>query len=173
MRTLAGSFIPVALALAACGTGEMPTVPSEDAGAGAPVVVQQARATRPLAGRCVTTFNPPSLPPPPVHHQIDIGTCQLTHLGRTALQGEIDIDFANGTQRGTRTLTAANGDQLYLTSAGTSVRVGPRVHFEATLTIVGGTGRFAGATGEASIRGQADLLTNTTVFEIEEGWVGY
>jgi hypothetical protein len=114
------------------------------------------------------TFNSPPFPLPAIHHQIDTGTCQLTLLGRTAFYGEQDINFAAGTQSGTRTLTAANGDVLYVTHTGVSAPAGPGlVGFVAQMTIVGGTGRFAGATGSAVGTGIANLPTRTTTVTID------
>jgi hypothetical protein len=47
-----------------------------------------------------------------------------------------------------------------------------RVSFIAQMTIVGGTGRFAGATGSARGIGTANLATNSTFVAIE-GWIRY
>jgi hypothetical protein len=128
---------------------------------------------RPLEGRCATVFEPPTLPPPPVVRQVDNGNCQLSHLGQTALQEVENINFAAGTQTGELTFTAANGDILRAVNAGTSALSGPgRISFSATLTIVGGTGRFANATGQAHEVGVADLTTNTASFTLV-GWIAY
>jgi hypothetical protein len=119
------------------------------------------------------SFGPPPLPLPPILHQTDIGTCQLTHLGLTAFYGEQDINFATGTQAGWRTLTAANGDELHVTHVGTSKPAGPGlVSFVAQMTIVGGTGRFAGASGTARGTGIANLATHTTSVTID-GTISY
>jgi hypothetical protein len=45
---------------------------------------------------------------------------------------------------GTATITAANGDKLFLTSGGVGIDT---THGLGTFTVVGGTGRFQGATG--------------------------
>lgn len=161
----------LAATLAACGMPpSAPDLPSLERAAA-------ASARRPLVGSCELSFSPapPSQPAPPpgVIRQIDVGTCQLSHLGRTAYAGVLEIDFANGTQRGTRTLTAANGDQLFLTAVGTSAPSGPGMRsIAATLTITGGTGRFANARGELHATGTANLITSTTVSEFE-GWIAY
>ena len=113
-----------------------------------------------IGGTCNFTFTPPT---PPTFRQVDVGTCELDHLGKTAYEGFLIVNFAAGTQIGERTLTAANGDILRLTSAGTSRFVAPRViGFSATLTIVSGTGRFANATGELSGVGLAVQATRTS-----------
>jgi hypothetical protein len=123
---------------------------------------------RPLKGTCTLTFTPPPFPLPAIHHQIDTGTCQLTLLGLTDFYGEQDINFATGTQSGWRTLTAANGDELYFTHAGKSTPAGPGlVAFVAQMTIVGGTGRFAGATGSGQGTGLANLATRSSSVTID------
>lgn len=171
----AAPAILLALALAGCsGDAPAPTAPN------APVLARAGLkhpmpATRPITGHCETTFNPPPLPPPPVHRQIDTGTCQLAHLGRTSFYSVKDINFALGIQTTTEArFTAANGDVLRAVGSGTSAPGGPgRVRFSATLTFVGGTGRFANATGEIHIVGEANLATRTTALEIVDGWIAY
>ena len=173
MRTRITSTITLSFALVACSS-DVPTaaslvsVPSVER-----TELQRADVDRPFRGSCSVTFNPPSFPPPPIHHQTDVGTCQLTHLGHTEFYGEQDINFATGTQSGWRRLTAANGDELYVTHTGTSALTAPGlVSFVAQMTIVGGTGRFVGATGIARGIGTANLATNSTSVDIE-GWIRY
>lgn len=126
-----------------------------------------------IEGRCELTFNPPPLPLPPVHRQVDTGTCWFSHLGRTALYGVQDIVFAAGTQSGERTFTAANGDVIRAVHAGRSAPSGPGlVSFTTTITFVGGTGRFANVRGQMTGAGTANLLTRTTVVT-NEGWIAY
>jgi hypothetical protein len=50
-----------------------------------------------VTGHCETSFAPPPFPLPPSIHQIDTGTCQIAHLGRSAIFAEQDISFATGT----------------------------------------------------------------------------
>ncbi len=182
MRTYAAPMLRLALAtsatlslgLAGCSTTEAPT----GAGSNATAVARQDAAAgalvlRPITGRCETAFNPPPFPLPPVHEQVDRGSCQMAHLGRSEFSGVQVIDFAAGTQSGERTFTAANGDVLRATHEGTSAVTGPgRVSFTATLTFVGGTGRFAHATGQATARGSASLATSTASFTLD-GWIAY
>jgi hypothetical protein len=129
---------------------------------------------RPLSGTCETRFDPPPFPLPPVIRQVDTGTCQLAHLGRATLHAVQEIDLATGTQVSVEfTLTAANGDVLRATNVGTSVPNGPGVTFQGTTTFIGGTGRFANATGEARIEGTASFLTNTASFMVVDGWIAW
>ena len=164
MRTSIASVALLASALAACADSGS-TSPASSAAASSRSVVQQRSGTsRPFSGSCTLTFNAPPFPLPAIHHQIDTGPCLFTHLGRTELYGELDIDFAAGTQSGWRTLTAANGDELHLTVSGRNGAgaVGGMVSIDAQFVIVGGTGRFAGATGSGRATGVANLMTRTT-----------
>lgn len=133
----------------------------------------QGGAPRPIVGGCELTFNPLPFPPPPVFNQVDVGTCQFSHLGRTQFYGEQVINLAARTQSGTRTFTAANGDELRATHVGTSAPAGPGlVAFTASMTFAGGTGRFANARGQATIHGTANLATRTTTMALD-GWLAY
>jgi hypothetical protein len=138
------------------------------------VAAHASDVARPISGRCETTFNPPPLPPPPVHTQTDIGTCTLAHLGHTAFHSVKEIDFIAGTQTTTEaSFTAANGDILRAVGTGTSAPAGPgQIGFTATLTFTGGTGRFADAHGEVHVTGVATLATTSAVLELT-GWVAY
>ena len=153
----------LASAIAACGENA-PTAPTTSVDVSSRSASGQRLGTlRPFDGSCSLTFNSPPFPLPPIHHQIDTGTCWFTHLGLTDFYGEQDINFAAGTQTGTRTFTAANGDKLFLTNTGTSRPGAPgEINFRAQFTIIGGTGRFAGATGGGIGTGTAHLTTNST-----------
>ena len=77
-----------------------------------------------------------------------------THLGRfTAKIAEV-VDMLTATGKGTFDFTAANGDQLFTTTSGAEDQFIPpdTSHVTMVATIVGGTGRFAGATGTFTIR---------------------
>ena len=173
MRAPIASICLLAISLTACADGPPTSVSAPTATSSGNASLQRADVARPLTGTCTTTFNSPPFPPPPIHHQADAGSCQLSHLGRTEFFGEQDINFAAGTQSGWRRWTAANGDELHLTHTGTSGLVAPgMVGFTAQMTIVGGTGRFAGATGSARGIGVANLATRTTSVTID-GWIKY
>lgn len=171
MRSFAGRPLLLTLAVAACAS-EAPTAASPDVPALAGVAMSPA--SLPLSGRCETRFDPPPFPPPPVLRQVDTGTCQLSHLGRTTIHSVQDIDLATGSQVSVElTFTAANGDVLRATNVGTSAPSGPGVRFQGTTTFIGGTGRFANATGEAHVEGTANFLTNTAAFTVVDGWIAY
>ena len=173
MRALPVSAIPLLCTLVACADGARPLAVSDASAAIRTRAAVQPPDARPIKGHCELTFNPPPLPLPPVHRQIDTGTCWFSHLGRTALYGVQEINFAAGTQSGERRFTAANGDELRAVHAGTSGPGGPGlVRFATTITFVGGTGRFANATGRMTGEGTANLITRTTSVT-NEGWISY
>jgi hypothetical protein len=96
---------------------------------------------------------PPTCPPTTLHVEgLVEGTA--THLGRfTALAIET-VDLGSATATGTFDFTAANGDRLLTTTTGGEEQfVPPNIsHVSLVATVVGGTGRFAGATGTLTIR---------------------
>jgi hypothetical protein len=174
-EALPAPAVLLALVLAGCATEPLPP---EAAATPSNVRAEAARGApspRPLTGRCETTFNPPPLPPPPVHRQTDRGSCRLAHLGRAEFYSVKDIDFVTGTQTTTEaTFTAPDGDILRAVGSGTSMPGQPgRVAFSAVLTLTGGTGRFTHATGQAHVRGEAVLATRTATLEIVDGWIAY
>ncbi|MBI3281179.1 MAG: hypothetical protein HYZ57_15195 [Acidobacteria bacterium] len=76
-------------------------------------------------------------------HQVGKG--QATHLGSFTVDATREIDLTGGPGRSTWVCTAANGDMLLLVGVGGG-GTGPNTA-AGTLRIVGGTGRFEGATG--------------------------
>jgi hypothetical protein len=76
-------------------------------------------------------------------------------------------------QEAEHTLTAANGDLLYATSAGTGSLTPPvTIHFVGVTTISGGTGRFTNATGVMQAEGTSNLAAGHSSFTYE-GWIAY
>jgi hypothetical protein len=85
-------------------------------------------------------------------------TGQLSHLGRVALTEShtTEILASTGYQTtvvldGEATVTAANGDQLFLSFMGAGVRTINGFNDTFLYEVVGGTGRFAGASGTGPI----------------------
>ncbi len=82
-------------------------------------------------------------------------------------------DYTNGAGAFTLypILTFDDGSVLWLKSDGTGTVEGARTHFVGTLAVVGGKGRFEGATGEGTLSGTrytplsvgADLVSDYTV----------
>lgn len=168
MRTLLAPAL-VSLLLAGCSPTGTPTQAARSMLAQtAPARSQRAEASVPISGSCSLTFAPPPFPIPPVFQQVDTGACIFSHLGESTMYGVQEINFVAGTQAGSRTFTAANGDLLRGTHTGTSQPAGPGLRsFSARFTINGGTGRFANATGYLNGRGIANLITRTTEASFE------
>lgn len=174
--TLAPALLATVLATALAACNAPAPVEVREAGRLAPADrIAASAVARPMSGTCETTFVPPPFPLPPSYRQVDEGTCQLTHLGRAALYSDKTITFATGTQvTHALRLTAANGDEVHATGAGRNAPAGPgQIGFTATMTIAGGTGRFADATGELRIEGVASLATRSSTLRIVEGWIDY
>jgi hypothetical protein len=72
------------------------------------------------------------------------GEGEATHLGHFLVNADVGVDVATGIPQGSWTLTAANGDKLFLAMGGYGI---DPTHGFGAFTVVGGTGRFAGATG--------------------------
>jgi hypothetical protein len=82
-----------------------------------------------------------------------VGTGTGTHLGRYTLVSDYEIDPATRMGSVRMTITAANGDLLFArgTAQGTPSEDGHSLSTVESLTITGGTGRFAGATGSFTL----------------------
>ena len=127
--------LAAALTLAACGADASdrpasPTAPSSS----------RAGAGLPFRGSLTSE----SLVPPP--NAVEVGEGTASHLGRFTV--ELTAAVTAGAATGTMALTAANGDQLFATFVGQGEFIPPNVaRLVEVATIVGGTGRFEGATG--------------------------
>jgi hypothetical protein len=95
----------------------------------------------------------------PINNINLIGTGQATHVGRYTylMQAELHIPTFSATQ--SATLTAADGSTLILEGTGQAVVDDHFAWVVETLTITGGTGRFAGATGNVTIERVVDRAT--------------
>ncbi len=87
-----------------------------------------------------------------------------TLLGRFTLTWHFTVNLADGTGSGPVRFTGANGDEIFMTAAGTSEPTDTPGVFRITeiQTIVGGTGRFAGAKGSFTVERLTDLNTGFT-----------
>ena len=157
------------LALAACGT-ELPTGPIADLNA---AQFSEVGQDRPFKAECHLRIQPPTVLSPGVIAQVDTGDCQALHLGKSTLVSDKVINLAAGTQTLQMVFTAANGDILRASGTGTNAMVAPGVvQFTADVTFAGGTGRFASATGRATIKGQANLAEARSAM-VMEGFILY
>jgi hypothetical protein len=89
-----------------------------------------------------------------------------TQLGRYTAEFNATVNVLDGTSTGSFTFTAANGDQLFSTFVGLGVGE-PIATITETLTITGGTGRLAGASGTLIVRRTLDLTTGVSSGSID------
>jgi len=102
---------------------------------------------------------------PPVSFLVDgTGGGIATHLGLFTLTWQFTVIIAPGTGTGPVHFVAANGDEIFTTSAGTSEPTSTPGVFRImeVQTITGGTGRFANATGSFHVDRLTDLNTGFT-----------
>ena len=89
--------------------------------------------------------------PPFVTVRVEAGGT-ASHLGRFVFDSTHVVNFIDLTGSGTASLTAANGDRLTGEEHGVATpRENGIFHIAETFTITGGTGHFAGASGEVMI----------------------
>ena len=117
-----------------------------------PTQAQRNATWLPLRGSFTATDQGVVVPPSLLVQGSGDGTA--TQLGRFTMTYTAVADLATPTATGTFTFTAASGDRLLVTFVGNAAdTVEPGVvSFTETLTIVGGTGRFVGATGTFTMR---------------------
>lgn len=181
MRAFTAPAVLLTLVLTGCNAAA-PTAPSPalaslevsgtDAAANS---THQAAPQRPIQGPCDGVETVEVVPiSPGVIRRTSIGTCQLSHLGRTTLLSVAETNLVTLAQTGEHTYTAANGDLLYATSAGTGTLTPPSttIHFTGVTTISGGTGRFANAVGVMQVAGTSDLAAGRSSFSYD-GWIAY
>jgi hypothetical protein len=172
-----GSFCLPALVLvvfsvgcAGPGSPTAPSVRSAFSGAG---LASQSSQSVPFKGsfegsQTVTPLQPPLA-------AIDgSATGTGTHLGQFTVTFPHTVNFATRTGVGTYTFTAANGDTLTGDFTGQAQGAPPLVSIVEQVTVTGGTGRFAGATGTFTVQRQFNQSTGATQgsFEGEISSVG-
>lgn len=144
--------LAAALAVVACspdssGSPLAPTLPPLSAGAsGATARAAAHGAALPFHGTLETSHSQPD----PATNTLRVeGTGTATHLGRFTL---VTLVTVTGSEH--MTLTAANGNVLFATGTGQLVpsEDGLTLDTMEDMTITGGTGRFAGATGSFILR---------------------
>jgi hypothetical protein len=92
------------------------------------------------------------------------GTGIATHLGRITATWAITVNLLDGSATGSFHFVAANGDSISTDLLGHGAPTEtPRInHIVEINTITGGTGRFAGATGEFILERLVDLNPGPT-----------
>ena len=161
MNARLAPFLTFCVALAAgCSQSGSPTSPSSVASSaqvatttGAATFAADASSAAatngvPFKGRLEGTYAGSGEPPLVSVHVEAQGNA--TQLGRFTFDSQHVVNFVDLTGAGTAELTAANGDKLTTNLTGIATpQDTPGVFFIVeTLTITGGTGRFAGATGQ-------------------------
>jgi hypothetical protein len=100
------------------------------------------------------------------------GEGQALHMGEseTFTNNEI-VNLMTGAGTATYTVIAANGDTVVFDSTFDVLPTSTGVTFEGTYEIVGGTGRFSGATGRGRLIGSA-VFTGPDIGVGEFSWEG-
>lgn len=167
MRTAnAFAALVAGLALAAC-SDQAVTAPE----LASPSVVAAEANPVPLKLHCDCGNFVMSVPDPMKPWQLHVGldgVCQISHLGRATVHIEQDGDFLTGTMVGNEVITAANGDQLFIRHSGPTGgdQVG-NVWYSGPIEILGGTGRFAEATGTGTYSGRANSVELWGYYDLE------
>lgn len=95
-------------------------------------------------------------------------TGNATQLGRFTLDGQAQVNLAEGTGSGSFVFTAANGDTLTAEFTGQATLLASGVvALSETAVITGGTGRFAGASGRFTVERTLHAANGTTVGSFE------
>jgi hypothetical protein len=136
--------LAAALALAACSPDSSrstlaPTSPSLSAAS----VALRFHGTLETATKSVVPIGPGVI----LAHSEGTGTA--SHLGRYEMFTDLTLNVALGTGTEEMAMKAANGDLVYATVTSQGIRRADGVTIDVVenATIIGGTGRFAGATG--------------------------
>jgi hypothetical protein len=127
------------------------------------VTTRASAAERPHVSRGTAQFTPTGF----------VGTGYATHLGQYTEVGAITFGDPTGPTTvaitAWSTYTAASGDELHARFSGELNVVTGAI--TATVTYVGGTGRFDGASGSAALSGQ--LLPDGTIAVSVVGTIDY
>ena len=140
-NTKIGTLFALALAVLVCGAGSNARGQAAAASCGHGLVGKQVPFRGGSSGVVTATGFDPVAGIAYTHVE---GEGQATHLGRFTVTGDVAVDVATGIPQGTWTLTAANGDQLFLAMGGHGI---DETHGFGAFTVTGGTGRFQGASG--------------------------
>lgn len=123
----------------------------------------------PFKGTLEGTFTVLPIPPPAINRQLD-ATGHATHLGKFTYDfpHSVDRSVVPATGVGFATFTAANGDQVVAFVNGEATLFMPGVLLGVENgTILGGTGRFAYASGSFVIERLIDTVNLTTTGSFE------
>lgn len=146
-------------AFAASASVDSPTARPGPAGERA---MSSARAAElPFRGRFTGSQSVTPLAPPLA--SVDgSATGTATLLGLFTVEFPHVVNFATRIGEGTYTFTAANGDTLTGEFVGQASGAPPLISIVEQVTITGGTGRFAGASGTITVERQFDQASGMT-----------
>lgn len=161
MRTTITSIALLTLALSACSPDAI-SRPAETAEPNFAAIAQADTKTKHISGTLETTESGVFVPgTPPRSIRTLQGTGNASHLGRFTVAANIILNLATASGTGTGTYTAANGDVLTTTATGQAVIANGIATVTETVTVTGGTGRFAGATGTLTVVRRVVQATGT------------
>ena len=163
-------FVVIAIGVVSAGCSQLPTSPTAPDGTAMAEEATQARGGTDLPfrgsfeGHEVDQVVPPNL--------LVNGTAEgtATQLGRYTATFTVVVTLATSSSTGSIALVAANGDELVGTLTGQGTAIAPNVaHIIENVTITGGTGRFAGASGSFTIDRILDQLTGLSSGSLTDG----
>ena len=173
LNSLAPPAVLIAISLIGCSPDTIAA--NREGSPGSLPVAASANVNRPWSGSC-NVF-------PVFTSQTTVtytGTCQLAHLGRVSVSADQTIgapDPTTGVITYTNVVvyTAANGDQLRVLGVGTGAPSAIGLTLLGAETADGGTGRFADASGSATIAGEVRFAGPPPVvgFYAVEGTLNY
>ena len=152
LTTMRCVTLAVCVVATACGRATA-TSPTSPTGAGGGIENTEARGGQQLPFRGSLQAQETDVVAPPSLLVTGTATGTATQLGRFENTFTAIVDLATGKATGTITFTAANGDRLDATLVGQGTPTSePNVaSIVEVVTITGGTGRFADATGTFTI----------------------
>jgi hypothetical protein len=167
-------YLLLAISVVSAGCSQLPTSPTAPGGTAMAEEATQARGGTdlPFRGSFEGTEVDQVAPPNLLVNGAADGTA--THLGRYTATFTVVVDLATSSSVGSIVLVAANGDGLSGTFTGQGTASAPNVaHIIENVTISGGTGGFAGATGTFTIDRTLDQLTGRSLGSLTEGHISF
>ena len=148
------------LGIAACGS-EASRDPVGPTSLGTATTYRAASATRTVSIRGTVETSETDIYQPETNTLLVhmTGTGVASHLGRFTLVDDGVASLTTGVGTGNVTYTAADGSAITGTASGAAAIVGDIAEIADTITITGGTGRFAGAVGVLTANRRLDLNT--------------
>ncbi len=163
-------LVVIAIGVVSAACSQLPTSPTAPDGTAMAEEATQAQGGTDLPfrgafeGHEVDQVVPPNL--------LVNGTAEgtATQLGRYTATFTVVVTLATSSSTGSIALVAANGDELVGTLTGQGTAIAPNVaHIIENVTITGGTGRFAGASGSFTIDRILDQLTGLSSGSLTDG----